>query len=194
MATTYVVDALPTSWGATIIQANALSIPSGAYEAITHDKLKSVLGGTITDYLGLPQQKAGPEWEFYARSNMTGVDVIHRTIVGFRRIKVQKNKKSSVASSSDQPAVAKISHIFYQYTWHSSTLTLDVGPVLLDIYHGGHVIQVDQDPANGDLIVPTNAYQCVHEGLGFFLKPVAAGAPTWDRAYALVSGSNPMNF
>lgn len=193
MPTSFTLAALPTSNGGTVIQSNTLNIPAGQYKPIEYAELKNILGDTISSYLGMPQQKAGANWTFYNRSNMVTGSIANRTIIGINRVTTSQGRKSSVAAATDLPAVRLTKHTFYEHTWHVTTMTVPTGQVILDRKYSGHTVQLDEDPATGDYILPTDGYQAFYEGMRAFLKPVAAGAPDWAPLFALGVGNNPFD-
>lgn len=192
MATTCAANALPTSYGGTVIQANALLVSPGDYEVITLDKARfalSVFGQSHFREFPWAAKQQLPNVDFYRRKDVNSSAAPAATIAMVTR-KVDRYPV-------DIPSAGGVNR--YDITaitvevkmWHVVTLTLDSGDKIVTGVLSKVAHCIVRDPMSPDLVAPTSGYLLPHEAMSFLLKPVAAGAPVWDPFYAAQGGSNP---
>lgn len=193
MATSIVLPALPSGLGSTIIQANALSIPVGEYTQIDWYTAQRRVADMGKQYFPDFPMGKNPDtsWTFFTRTDMTGASAGQKTILGVQVRTIGANRSALNPTSmitANFPTTRKIVRVFM---WHVVEFTLTNGAKYLDVQLSITGATVFVDPETGQLLTPTNGYQAVYEALSLLLKPVAAGAPLWDPAFASLAGLNP---
>jgi hypothetical protein len=193
MATAMTLPGLPSGLGATIIQASTVLLPAGDYTPIdwyAAQRLVSEVGRQM--FSEFPNGNTpNPSWQFYTRADMTGSNASQKTLVGIYRRSINGERKSLNASTMVYGSFPTIRKRISVSVWHTVEVTLTNGSKYWDVSISGAGATVFVDPETGQLILPTNGYQALHEALGLLLKPVAGSVPLWDPAYAGLAGINP---
>lgn len=190
--TTATLPGLPTGLGATVIQANAISLQTGDYTDLSWDEAQKrvrTLGKQF--FLDFPSGVKDPNWRFYTRKDMASASASQSTIIGIRTRVVsvtQKALNTTTMVTGSFPASRTLVEVF---AWHYCEVTLTNGSKYGDVILSKASVTVLQDPETSALLSPTNGYQAVYEAVDMLLKPVAASAPLWDPTYAIISGVNP---
>jgi len=194
MATSATLSALPSSFGATVIQANALLLQTGDYSFVDWKFVqKRVDQQGRSRFRGFPGGKVeDPNVLFLMRNDLTGVNSAVRTIVALWSLGMNERQSALNTSTMDQLDFATMSTIIRVGAWHYVDVTLSSGAKYNRPVASFLEYQMLNDPETGQLLPETNGYQRLHEALAFVLKPVAAGAPLWDPFYASSSGIMPV--
>lgn len=194
MATTSVIQALPTSYGATVIQASTFNLPAGDYKLVDWNvaqrrvdtlgrKLFSRMpGGSVAD----------PNVLFYQREDITGNTAMLKTLVAVTIGTQVSNRQALNTSSMEKPSFEVSKVIEDVKVWHIVQNTLTNLSTYFDALGSGVWLQESLDPEGYNFLVPANDYQRLYEGMAFVLKQNAGSTPTMEPFYAAVSGSIPV--
>jgi hypothetical protein len=195
MASSAVIPALPTSFGGTLIQANQLTLPAGTeYEQISYEAAKealALLGGQDL-FLEFPfGSKSEPvNTTFYSRKDIVSAAAPSSTIALVRRRTTVGNRApNSTTTNNSKTTVTKVDVLVKM--WHIMEVTLTDGTKFVDGLLSVAGFTAIRDPETAAILIPTSGYLALLEACDFILKPVAAGAPTYDPFYAAVLGRNP---
>lgn len=194
MASSAVLPALPTSYGATIIQANALSLPAATeYEQVTFEAAREsllLLGQDLFPEFPFSAKSAPANTTFYSRKDIVTAAAPSSTIASVRRRTSTGNRKpNSTVSSNSYTTVTKVDVLVKM--WHIVEVTLTDGTKIVDGLLSTAGFMALRDPETAAILIPTSGYLAQLEAQSLLLKAVAAGAPTYDPFYAGVLGRNP---
>jgi hypothetical protein len=193
MATAMILPGLPSGLGSTVIQANAILVPAGDYTLLDWNSAQRLVNETGRGFF--PDMPNGntpnPAWQFYTRTDMTGASAAQKTLVGINRRTLTGTRKALNTTTMTYGEFPGDRRRIDVYVWHSVEVTLTNGAKYADVSLSKAGATVFIDPETRQYIVPTNGYQTIHEAMAFLLKPVAAGAPLYDPAYAALAGLNP---
>ena len=193
MATTFVLKGLPSSFGATIIQANALLLQVDDYEKSDYVSCNNRMASLGLSYFyDVPRGNDLARTIWYVRKDMSGVDATQATIAAMK-VMFRPNNRSveSATANNGKLTFPAGQYIVESRFWHYLLATRGSTATYPEIDHKMIRTTVFVDPDTQDLAVPTNAYQGVHEALAFHMKPVAAGAPLMTPVYSAIGGRNP---
>jgi hypothetical protein len=193
MATSCALPGLPTGLGATTIQASTILIPTNEYQSLTwasaQRKVKEIGSSYFNDF---PTGKdEDPNWQFYTRADMGGSNATQKTIIGMQTRTVPGNRSALNTTTMVSSVFSTLKKIIVANVWHFAEITLTNGSKYWDVQLSAVKATILVDPETGAILVPTSAFQAVHEALGMVLKPVAGAVPVWDPAYAALGGLNP---
>lgn len=195
MASTAVLPAIPTSFGGTLIQANALTLPAGTeYELVDFNTARAtlrILGEALFPEFPFTAKQPDPNVSYYRRKDVLTSAAPAATIVAVhRRITSSRRAVNSGAVNGVQYSVVKITVTVT--AWHVMEITLgDLTSKILEGLVTKSAFTAVRDPETASVLIPTSGYLTLLETNGFILKPVAAGAPTYEPFYAAAIGSNP---
>lgn len=194
MASSAILPALPTNYGGSVIQANCLSLPAGTeYEQVSYEAAKealSLLGQEL--FLEFPfSSKSEPaNTTFYSRKDIVSAAAPSSTIALVRRrTSVGTRAPNSTTSNNSKTTVTKVDVLVKM--WHIMEITLTDGTKIVEGLLSVAGFSSVRDPETAAILIPTSGYLALLEACGFILKPVAAGAPTYDPFYAAVLGRIP---
>jgi len=194
MATSATLLALPTTLGATLIQANAFNIPTGDYVIIDWKiAQRRVDQYGRAKFTGFPGGKVeDPNVMFLTRTDISGVTANNKTLVAIW-VTGQTQDRSAMNTTTMTLAEFLAGRTIERVaTWHFVEVTLTNGSKYSDVKYTQILTQALMDPENGAFIEITNEYQALYECLSFMLKQNAAGAPTWEPFHAACSGTIPI--
>jgi hypothetical protein len=185
---------LPSGLGATIIQANAILLPAGDYIQLDWGQVQRIVNAAGPSmFPEIPRgAQPNPSWVFYTRTDMSGATASQKTIVGVKNRVIASNRKALNTSTMVYGEFPTKRNRIDVYAYHAVEATLSNGAKYADVSLSLAGSTVFSDPETQQLVVPTNGYQAIHEAMAFLLKPVAAGAPVWDPAYAAIAGVLPV--
>jgi len=194
MSVTGTLSALPTSFGATIIQANALLLQAGDYSFVDWRVMqKRIDNQGRSKFRGFPGGKTeDPNVVFMLRNDLSGVNTTTRTIVALWTLAKSFVQEALNTATMATASFAQATVINRVASWHYADILLSSGMTYnlpLNI-----VTEIEQpvNPETAQILAITNYYQAVYENLAFSLKQVAAGAPLFDPYYAAQAGLMPV--
>ena len=194
MAVTGTLSALPSSYGATIIQANAVLLQAGDYSFVAWNVMqKRIDNQGRNKFRGFPGGKTeDANVVFLLRNDLTGVNTTTRTITAIWTLAtnfLQSALNTALMTTSQfvqKTVINRVASWFYVDVVLTSGMAYNLPVAIV------HEIQQIVNPETDQILAVTNFYQAVHENLAFSLKPVAAGAPLFDPYYAAQAGIMPV--
>jgi hypothetical protein len=195
MATAISYPALPSGLGATVIQANALTVPANEYKLIDWHAAQNWVSkhgrGLFQNFPG--GKDAHPNWTFYLRSDLTGSTSSQKSLVGIQvtQKRFQRSALNTTYMSTDSfPAEAYEVKV---NIWHYATITLTNGSSYPEVLWSGAGTTVPSDPETIDFLTLATTYELVYEALAFLFKQNAAAAPTYEPMMAAIAGLSPLD-
>lgn len=194
MTTTIDYPGNPVDNGATVIQANALTLVAGDYDDYTWEAAQRWVSQIGKDYFDhFPTDKTpNPNWIFYIRSDMIGSQSGQKTLIGVELVTKKANRSAlntTTMVSASFPTQRILVRVLF---WHVNVITLTNGTTFSDVSLSGVMQTVHRDPEGMSWLLETDSWQMLQEAAGFCWKPVAASAPSSDPLMKIISGEHPL--
>jgi hypothetical protein len=195
MVATAALLALPSTFGATIIQANAFNVPAGDYVPIswnTAQRRANQVGREL--FYAFPgQANEDPNTLFYSRSDVTGVNSAAKTIVAVKVTSRMTTHPSIRTTDMTKQSVEAGSLIERVDAWHYEQTTLtNTSTYTKPVWVSMGMEELTDPESSGVALLPiTNGYQRLYEAMCFILKQNAGAAPTLEPFQNAISGLTP---
>lgn len=195
MVATAALLALPTSLGASIIQANAFNVPTGDYALIDWNTAQRRVDQIGRDmFYSFPgKSSVDPNIQFYSRTDVLGANAAAKTIVAIK-VTNRKTVHSAIKTADmTRQSVDAGSLIERVDAWHYVMTTLtNLSTYTKPVWVGIGMEELTDPESSGiALLAITNSYQRLYEAMAFIIKQNAAGAPTFEPFQAAISGMTP---
>jgi hypothetical protein len=192
MAVTATVPGLPTTNGASLIQASTFALSAIADKVEHGDALDYIGRSGSSSFRGFPSTISKKNREmnrFYTRNNMTNGKENLSTLFWVKTLNlVTPLVPTNVVAGVQRVNLALKSTAVEVRAFHIISWQTSDGQQYSYTKRAGVEDEVFTNPETGEFMLPTSAYQCLYECVAFFFKPVAGTTPTNSGLFTLIGG------